>query len=167
MVHCEEVGLGFWHARSTGGGWNGSWQDYYFRGSGNDMQTDDWEGCNAVAVVNCAGEYLRRAGECGTEWHCWESLWRTGVVSVTEASFSALPPHGDAANSSSGVSSAYISAWTDPGDDNTPSCRDIQACHHQDDTLTQFQTHWFVACGWCKSYQRGSEYQDWRTQTLK
>jgi len=38
IIHCEVVGLGYWYARSTGGGWNRSWKDFHLGGSSNDMQ---------------------------------------------------------------------------------------------------------------------------------
>ena len=50
LVHGEEVGVGCWYARSTGGGWNGSWKDFHLGGSSNDMQTADWGGSNGVPL---------------------------------------------------------------------------------------------------------------------
>jgi len=56
MVHCEEVGFGYWYARSTGGGWNGSWKDFHLGCSGNALQIGYWESCNGVATVHFMGE---------------------------------------------------------------------------------------------------------------
>jgi len=52
LVHREEMGLGCWYARSTGGVWNGSWKDFHLSCSGNALHTGDWESCNRVATVH-------------------------------------------------------------------------------------------------------------------
>jgi len=66
MVHCEEVGLGFWYARSAGSGWNGPWQDFHLGGSSNHMQTAHCESGNGVTAVEFVGEYPQRVGEFDT-----------------------------------------------------------------------------------------------------
>jgi len=55
MVHCDEMDLGFTHAMTTGGRWNGSCQDFQISDSSYDMQIADWEGCYGVATVNVVG----------------------------------------------------------------------------------------------------------------
>jgi len=79
-VHSEKGGLGFWYARSTGGGWIGSWQNFHLGGSGNNMQTADWDSCHGVSTVDFVGKNVWRVGQYGTErlYHDW--LCRMGVV---------------------------------------------------------------------------------------
>ena len=133
MVYCEEVGLGFWYARSAGGGWNGSWQDFHLSSSSNDMQIADWESCNGVTAVDFVAEYLWLVGNHGTEQLPWHYRWRTGVVSIAETEFSALLPFRAPVNSTAAASSICISLWTNPGGDNAGSCRDVQEYHRWDD----------------------------------
>jgi len=92
--------------------------------------------------------------------------WRTGVVSVADTEFSTLQPVRDPVNSTAGASSTCISLWTNPGGDNSQSCRHNQECHQCDDILNRFYTHYFVAYGRCRSHPWGSEHQDWRAGKL-
>jgi len=166
MVHSKEMGMGFWYARSTGGTWNGAWQDFHLSGNTNNMQTADSENCNGVTVVDSVGEYPWRVGEYGTEQLSLDYRWRTGVVSGAETEFSAQPPSQGPVNSTAGASSANISLGTNPGDDNAWSCRDVQECHRRDDICNRCQTGELVAHGICISHPRGSEHQYWRAGKL-
>jgi len=62
LLH-EEMRLGCWYARSTGGGWNGSWKDFHLSCSGNAFQIGDLESCQGVATVHLMGEYPWRLSD--------------------------------------------------------------------------------------------------------
>jgi len=120
-----EDGFRIWYARSAGGRWNGSWQDFHLGGSSNVMQIAYWESCNRVTAIELVAEYPWRVGWSGKERHSRDYRWWTEVVSIAETEFNAPPPFRDPVNSAAGACSCYISFWTDPGADNAQSCRDI------------------------------------------
>jgi len=160
MVHCEEVGLGYWYARRTGGGRNGAWKDCHIGGSSNDMQIAEWESCNGVTAVDFVGEYHWRVGSSGTERLSCDYRRRTGVASVAGTQFSAPPPFRNPVNSTAGPCSANIGLWTNPGGNNARSCGDVHKCHWRDDIWNHLQPHQLVAHWKCESEVRRSEQQD-------
>jgi len=159
MVHGEEVGSGCWYARITGGRWNGSWKDFYLSCSSNDFQIGDWESCNGVATVHFMGEYPWRVFNFGLEglsWYCW---WRTGVLSAPAIEFCILLSVGDSDNSTSQVSSTWMSPRTYPGHYNAQSGRNFQHCHQQNDAGNKFQSGQLVACRKWESHPQEFEHQ--------
>jgi len=140
-VLWEKVGLWFGYAGSAGGRWNGSWEDFHFSGSANDMHTADWGHRTCVTTVDFVWEYPSRVRDYVIEWHSWDDQWRTGVMSIAVTEFNTLPPYNDPEYSILEGSSVYISTWNNPGDDNAQSCRDILQCHRWDDTWNLFKTH--------------------------
>jgi len=124
LVHREEVGLGYWYARSTGGGWTGSWKDFHLGCSGNALQIGNWESCNLVATVHFMGEYPWIVGDFGAQQLSWHCQWRTSVVSAGEIEFCALPAVGDPDNNTSRASCTCISPWTNLDGYHAWSCRD-------------------------------------------
>jgi len=159
LVHREEMGVGYWYARSTGGGWNGSWKDFHPGCCSNDLQTADWESRNGFATVHFMGEYPCRVGDFGGQWLSRHCRWTTGVVSAPEIEFCAPPPVGDPDNTASRTSSTYIGPWTNLGGHNARGCRDVQDCHRRNDTGNPIQTRQHVALQEYESHLRGSEYQ--------
>jgi len=155
------MGLGFGYARSSGGRWNGSWQDFCLGGSSCDMQIADWESCYGVAAVNFVGEYPWRVGEYGTEWLSQEYWWRMGVVSIAETEFCASLPFRDPHNSTLGASSTDMSPWTNLSGHSARSGTDIQDNHRSDDLWNQLQPSKHVEDGKCDSPRWGSEQEYW------
>jgi len=161
LVHYEEVGLGCWYARSTGGGYDGSWKDFHLRCSGNALEIRDWESCNVVATVHFMGEYPSRVGDFGTQRLSQHCRLRTGVVSTPEIELCDPTHVGDTDNTTSQVSSTCISPWTNLGGFNARSGRDHQDCHRRDDTSNLIQTGQLVPLRKCESHQWESQYWYW------
>jgi len=162
MVHHEEVCLGCWYARSTGGWWNGSWKDFHLGCSCNHLPIADWESCTGVATVHLIGEYHWRVGDYGAQRLSRYRHWRIGLVSAREIQFCAPPPVWGPDYTTSWASSTCISPGTNPGGYNACSGRDLQDCHWQHDTWNWFLTGQLVAGQKCKSHPRGSGNQYWR-----
>jgi len=162
MVHREKVGFGSWSARSAGGGWNGSWQDFHLSGSSNNMQIADWESCNWVAIVDYMGEYPWPVGEYGLEWLSWDYWWQTGVVSIVDTEFSAPLSFRDLVYSNAEVCSTSISRWNNPGCNNAWSCRDVEECHGWDGIWNWYHSDCLIRPGKCESHTAGSELRYWQ-----
>jgi len=106
------------------------------------------------------------SGEYGLKWLSRDYGWRTRVVSIAQAQFSAPPHCRDAEYSPSWASSTYSSLWTNLGGCNAHSGRNIQECHWQDNLWNWFQTGEHVPCGKCESHPAESETQYWQPGKL-
>jgi len=166
LVYREEMSLGCYYARSTGGGWNVSWKDFYLGCSCNALQIGDWESCNGVATVHGMGEYRWTVGDFGGQQLSQHCRWRVGVVSTQDIEFCAPEPVGDPDNTPSQASSTYIGPWTNLGGHNAQSCRVHQDCHRRDDTWNRFPTCQLVAQRKCESQPQESERHDWWARKL-